>query len=136
MAKTPDHLTAVPIGGNEREAIKKCMILVDAAPLQAYSDSKVDLKELKSVIETFVNEFALWDKVPKSEVKVVAIRVTKPFLLEVPNTVLLIPTAITSGNPSIENEVLDIKSCLFLTKDVELKPGFNCLAFLLSPHRV
>jgi len=50
-------------------------------------------------------------------------------VLKVPNTVLLIPTKSASKkSPTIENKVVDIGSCIYLTENTQLEGGVDYLA--------
>jgi len=124
------NLEYVVLSKEEQDAVTECMKSLDAAPLQAESHSEVDLSGLDSVVQDFVKKFAPWTKLSSQYSKVTALRITKPMILAVPNTVLLIPTAITSNNPAIGKQALVIGSYIYLTEDVLVEPGFRCLAFL------
>jgi hypothetical protein len=56
-------LKPVRLSEDEQDAIIECMKSVDAAPLQANSDSEVDLTGLDGVVERFVEKFDPWTKV-------------------------------------------------------------------------
>jgi hypothetical protein len=57
------HLECAPLSKEEQDAVTECMRSLDAAPLQAQSDSEVDLSGLDGVVQDFVKKFAPWTKV-------------------------------------------------------------------------
>jgi len=121
---------AVQLSREEQDAVTECMKSLDEAQLQQESDSEVDLNGLDGIVQNFVQKFDPWTKLGSKDSRFTALRFTKAMILTVPRTVILIPTAITSNNPTIGKQTLTIGSYIYLTEDVLVEPGFHCLAFL------
>ncbi|ESZ93548.1 hypothetical protein SBOR_6090 [Sclerotinia borealis F-4128] len=99
MATAPIvHLMVVELSVEENDAVTECMRSLNIAPLKENSDTVLDGKDKKFI----------------------ALRYSKPTTLPVPTTVLLIPTAITSNNPTIEKQALTLGTCIYLTKNASI----------------
>ncbi|KAF7894699.1 uncharacterized protein EAF01_010149 [Botrytis porri] len=101
---------------------------LDAAPLRENSDTIVDLSGFDSVVQSFSCKSGVSTKLNRNDKKFLALRYNKPSTLPVPSTVFLIPTAITFNKPTIEKQDLTIGTCIYLTKDASIEPGFTCFA--------